>query len=184
LTISKERYFRCSRSGALDEERYQWLVSELDKGQAEGKLMIVAAHLPLFLIGYNATNPYIDAKTLLEKLQTYPGYPNLILWIAGHRHCNVVTVHKSPDEAHPELGFYEVETSSLKDFPQQFRTSRLTAIAIILFRSLRQMLILQLKTGHSQRYRVLMPSQRRRYLSAISNISCLPALTMLSLLNN
>jgi len=114
--------FDVHAQGALDEERYQWLVSELDKGQAEGKLMIVAAHLPLFLIGYNATNPYIDAKTLLEKLQTYPGYPNLILWIAGHRHCNVVTVHKSPDEAHPELGFYEVETSSLKDFPQQFRT--------------------------------------------------------------
>jgi hypothetical protein len=43
-----------------------------DKFQAEGKLMIVTAHLPLFLIGNNATNPYIDAKTLLEKLQTYP----------------------------------------------------------------------------------------------------------------
>ena len=29
---------------------------------------------------------------------------------------------KSPDPAHPELGFWEVETASLRDFPQQFRT--------------------------------------------------------------
>ncbi len=28
----------------------------------------------------------------------------------------------SPDPAHPEYGFWEVETPSLRDFPQQFRT--------------------------------------------------------------
>jgi hypothetical protein len=44
------------------------------------------------------------------------------MWIAGHRHLNTVTALKSPDAKHPELGFWEVETSSLRDFPQQFRT--------------------------------------------------------------
>ena len=43
-------------------------------------------------------------------------------WIAGHRHYNAVTAFKSPDPARPELGFWQVETSSLRDFPQQFRT--------------------------------------------------------------
>jgi metallophosphoesterase (TIGR03768 family) len=33
--------------GSLDTARYAWLVNELDKGQAEGKLMIVAAHIPI-----------------------------------------------------------------------------------------------------------------------------------------
>lgn len=114
--------FDVHSQGALDEERFKWLISELDKGQAEGQLMIISSHLPLNLIGYNTPNPYMDNKRLLEKLQTNPGYPNLIMWIAGHRHRNVITVEKSPDPNHPELGFWLVETSSLKDFPQQFRT--------------------------------------------------------------
>jgi hypothetical protein len=54
----------------------------------------------------------------VAKLNTYS---NLVLWIAGHRHRNVVTVRKSPDAAHPEFGFWEVETASLMHFPQQFR---------------------------------------------------------------
>ncbi len=107
--------------GELDEERYNWLISELDKGQAAGQLMIIAAHEP---IGVEKTpsmmawNPLVEAK-LLAKLHTYP---NLIMWAAGHRHENTITALKSPDPAHPELGFWEVETSSLRDFPQQFRT--------------------------------------------------------------
>ena len=107
--------------GSLDSERYNWLVSELDKGQAEGKLMIIAAHIPIGVEqvpSMMAWNPAFEAK-LIAKLHTYP---NLIMWIAGHRHLNTVTALKSPDAAHPELGFWEVETSSLRDFPQQFRT--------------------------------------------------------------
>lgn len=110
--------------GELDTARYNWLVSELDKGQAAGQLMIIAAHEP---IGVETTpsmmawNPELEAK-LLAKLHTYP---NLIMWIAGHRHENTITAMKSPDANHPELGFWQVETSSLRDFPQQFRTMQI-----------------------------------------------------------
>jgi hypothetical protein len=37
-------------------------------------------------------------------------------------HQNTVTAQPSSDDAHPERGFWEVETASLRDFPQQFRT--------------------------------------------------------------
>jgi len=107
--------------GSLDNERYNWLVRELDKGQAEGKLMIIAAHEPIGVEevpSMMAWNPAFEAK-LIAKLHTYP---NLILWVAGHRHLNTVTALKSPDATHPELGFWEIETSSLREFPQQFRT--------------------------------------------------------------
>lgn len=107
--------------GELDDERYSWLVSELDKGQAAGQLMIIAAHEPIGVEkapSMMAWNPSSEA-TLIAKLHTYP---NLLMWIAGHRHLNTVTALKSPDPSRPELGFWEVETSSLRDFPQQFRT--------------------------------------------------------------
>ena len=139
----------------LDQTRYEWLVNELNQGQADGKLMIIAAHipvgpqsnvpdnpagtpadnqkiLPLFLstvhLGQAPPNepltPYnvVTDEMLLETLHNYP---NLILWIAGHRHINTVTPQPAPAPKGPECGFWEVETSSLRDFPQQFRTFKI-----------------------------------------------------------
>lgn len=115
---------RLSYFGSLDKARYDWLVDELDKGQAEGKLMIIAAHIPIRDEPANSSKLWtpaspISERQLIEKLHTYP---NLVLWISGHVHRNTVTVFKSPDPDHPELGFWEVETASLRDFPQQVRT--------------------------------------------------------------
>src|SRR5208337_2144248 len=110
--------------GSLDNVRYDWLVGELDKGQSEGKLMIIAAHVPIGVVKPESflgwwSKSSVSEKTLFDTLHKYP---NLILWIAGHRHINAVTAFKSPDDARPELGFWQIETSSLRDFPQQFRT--------------------------------------------------------------
>ncbi len=113
--------------GTLDQKRYDWLVSELDKGQAEDKLMIVAAHIPIGVqmngrlgafIGWS-TQAAVSEGDLIAKLHTYP---NLLMWTSGHRHLNNVTAQYSPDPEHPELGFWVVETPSLREFPQQFRT--------------------------------------------------------------
>jgi metallophosphoesterase (TIGR03768 family) len=105
---------------SLDWDRFNWLIDELDKGQAEGKLMIIAAHVPIGLgPGLWNTAAQMTEDSLIATLHQYS---NLILWISGHRHINAVTVQPSPDPTHPELGFWEVETPSLKDFPQQFRT--------------------------------------------------------------
>jgi metallophosphoesterase (TIGR03768 family) len=109
---------------SLDKERYDWLVGELGKGQAENKLMIIAAHIPIGVETAGSpmawgSSAYGSEEELIAKLHTYP---NLILWIAGHRHRNPVTAFASPDADRPELGFWEIETSSLRDFPQQLRT--------------------------------------------------------------
>jgi hypothetical protein len=58
-------------------------------------------------------------------LATLHQYPNLVLFMAGHRHMNTVTAQPSPDPVYPEYGFWEVETPALRDFPQQFRTWQL-----------------------------------------------------------
>jgi hypothetical protein len=111
-------------SASLDQVRYDWLVNELEKGQAEGRLMIIAAHIPIRNESRASSNLWTPAspvseQMLIAKLQTYP---NLLLWISGHVHRNTVTAFRSPDPARPELGFWEVETASLRNFPQQLRT--------------------------------------------------------------
>jgi len=113
--------------GSLDKERYAWLVSELDKGQAEDKLMVIAAHIPIGVESGNSMvawspNAAVTEAQLFAKLHEYP---NLIMWVVGHRHFNTITAFQSPDPSRPELGFWQVETSSLRDFPQQFRTFEL-----------------------------------------------------------
>jgi hypothetical protein len=140
--------------GCLDQARYDWLINELDRGQAEGKLMIIAAHIPVgprwnvpdappippanlpndTVVPYFISTctvgqappceplPPYSVVTDATLLATLHNYPNLILWIAGHRHLNTVTPQPAPSGKGPEFGFWEVETSSLRDFPQQFRT--------------------------------------------------------------
>jgi metallophosphoesterase (TIGR03768 family) len=127
-------------AGSLDQIRIDWLKAQLQAGQDNNQLMIIAAHIPFNTYRDLVTDPaqvnlsppfmplFIPApvrgatslvydQTLLTLLQ---GYPNLIMWISGHRHMNTVTPQIHPTD--PTLSFWEVETSSLRDFPQQFRT--------------------------------------------------------------
>ena len=130
--------------GFLDPARWDWLQAELADGQATNQLMIIAAHIPIGVVKIGdetewwlgdrtatttsgwwidptaPTQNGVDLATLVTTLQNTP---NLLMWIAGHRHFNTVKAFVSPDRVKsPEKGFWQVETSSLHDFPQQFRT--------------------------------------------------------------
>ena len=113
-------------AGGLDDTRFQWLVGELDAGQAANQLMVICAHVPILpQNSLTDTTPFPmwpgPLYTDEYVLSTLHQYPNLILWMAGHRHVNVVT--PQPDSSgDPTLAFWEVETCSLRDHPQQFRT--------------------------------------------------------------
>ena len=118
--------------GFLDAARWNWLKAELADGQAANQLMIIACHIPIcvtivgtelewWLGDANAT--ITNACTITELVTTLQNSTNLLMWIAGHRHVNVVKAFVSPDkDTTPEKGFWQVESSSLRDFPQQFRT--------------------------------------------------------------
>ena len=115
--------------GFLDQARWSWLKKELADGDAAGQLMIIAAHIP---VGVEETAPNSEmgwwtdpqnAVTLPDLVAELQSHPNLLMWMAGHRHLNTVKAFLSPDPVHaPEKGFWHVETPSLRDFPQQFRT--------------------------------------------------------------
>ena len=112
--------------GFLDAARWTWLKNELAAGDADDQLMIIAAHIPIGVQDNgsnlewwtNAQNA-VQQPELIAELESHP---NLLLWISGHRHYNTVKAFVSTDPAHPENGFWQVETSSLRDYPQQFRT--------------------------------------------------------------
>jgi metallophosphoesterase (TIGR03768 family) len=115
--------------GFLDQARWAWLKNELAEGTAAGQLMIIAAHVP---IGVEVTAPNSEmgwwtdpqnAVTLPSLIAELQSHPNLLMWMAGHRHLSAVKAFISPDPVNtPEKGFWHVETPSLRDFPQQFRT--------------------------------------------------------------
>ncbi len=126
--------------GFLDEQRWTWLRKELADGDAADQLMIVAAHIPIGVAPLGSQvewwrpdlDPYAGApvpghgKPRIQNAVTLRGlvtelqsHPNFLMWIAGHRHVNVIKAFPGPT---PEQGFWQVETSSLRDFPQQFRT--------------------------------------------------------------
>lgn len=119
--------------GYLDKRRLAWLKAELASGQANNQLMIIASHIPIGVSAIGAhmewwmgdvnTKPgFENAVDLAELVEILQGAPNLLLWMAGHRHLNTVKAFPSKDQSRPERGFWQVETSSLRDFPQQFRT--------------------------------------------------------------
>ena len=120
--------------GYLDANRWAWLQAELAAGQAANQLMIIAAHVPIGVSaigsemewweGESATTAQNrNAVDLAGLVQTLWNTPNLLMWMAGHRHINTVKAFPSPNKAtNPEQSFWHVETSSLRDYPQQFRT--------------------------------------------------------------
>ena len=122
--------------GFLDATRWNWLQAELAAGQANNQLMIVAAHIPIAVASIGSEMEWWDsskdpnailqnAVSLTELVAVLQNTPNFLLWIAGHRHVNAVKAFLPPTGGRPENGFWQAETSSLRDFPQQFRTFEL-----------------------------------------------------------
>lgn len=120
--------------GFLDQARWSWLKDELAAGTDAEQLMIIACHVPIAVAPHkkdnNNSDTYMDwyentrfadmenAVTLPELINELHKHENLLMWMAGHRHVNIVKAFKG---ATPEQGFWQVETSSFHDYPQQGR---------------------------------------------------------------
>jgi metallophosphoesterase (TIGR03768 family) len=127
----------CGAYGCLDEPRYNWLLNELDSGQAADELMIICSHIPVWPYGYQSPNAdppeiiwnpesYVPQSTSMAPDQCLvttisSTYSNVVLWIAGHVHRNAITPQPDAGKPGSGYGFWEVETPSFRDFPQEFR---------------------------------------------------------------
>jgi 3',5'-cyclic AMP phosphodiesterase CpdA len=94
--------------GAISQEQFEFLRSELDAAAARGELVIIAGHHPSQTI-----HPDIGVEVTGDELRDLlKQYRNVVLYMAGHLHRNRVI---------DRGGYLEIETCSTLDLPQEGR---------------------------------------------------------------
>ena len=101
--------------GSLDEEQFEWLESEIEQSD---RPVVLASHHPLSKM-FNDYAP-VGRRVCLEEIQNMLlAYPKVIAWLAGHEHRHHIEWIGDTEEDH---GFWQIETASHADWPQQSRT--------------------------------------------------------------
>ncbi len=128
--------------GSLDQVQFAWLGQQLVAGSssyldASGQVVRQRVRDRLFVLFSHHTIATMDNPSLApgESGPRVLGpqvqalllqFPNVIAWINGHTHINQVTGFARPSSSPFDGGFWEVNTASHIDWPQQ---SRLVEIA-------------------------------------------------------
>lgn len=105
--------------GSIDKPQHTWLASVL--AASTDKYVFVFSHHT----SKTMTNPLIGTGLDLnqrvlgdEVVSTLLSSKNVVAWVNGHTHRNEVTAHASVDG---QSGFWEINSASHVDFPQQSR---------------------------------------------------------------
>jgi metallophosphoesterase (TIGR03767 family) len=105
--------------GSLDPAQFEWLKATI--GSATGKAVVVYSHHTSWTMGNPLVGtggdirPRVLGGSVVEYLLTQP---HVIAWVNGHTHNNEIRAHKRADGSG---GFWEINTASHVDFPQQAR---------------------------------------------------------------
>jgi hypothetical protein len=97
-----------------------FLKPALDAALAAGKWVVLASHHPLTSLSDGSgadAETQADAMAPADFLALLGGYPNIVLGVTGHTHENLVSWLATSTGA----GFWEFQTSSLVEFPNQMR---------------------------------------------------------------
>ncbi len=124
-------------NGSLDERQFRWLEAELlahsssyldeDGHQVPGpgmdRLVVLFSHHTVATMDNWLTEPEPDKQRVLgtRVRDLLLRYPNAVLWVNGHTHVNAVTPHARHPESAVPGGFWELNTASHIDWPQQAR---------------------------------------------------------------
>ena len=103
--------------GAVPDDQFQWLRTELAAAQAQQRLVLVVSHHNSLTLENRAQRPGQDqllhgADEFIDLLLQYPV---AVGWLNGHTHLNQILAHRRPGGG----GFWEITTASCIDFPQQ-----------------------------------------------------------------
>jgi metallophosphoesterase (TIGR03767 family) len=125
-------------NGSLDPDQFAWLEYELQAHSrawigTDGKLVrsAVGKNRLCVLFSHHTVdtmdNPIVSDDDPRQRvlgdavLALLLRYPNVVLWVNGHTHVNSVTPRPRAAGAPVPGGFWEVNTASHIDFPQQAR---------------------------------------------------------------
>jgi metallophosphoesterase (TIGR03767 family) len=124
-------------NGSLDPDQFAWLEHELQThsrawidadgsvkhSRAPDRLCVVFSHHTIDTMD-NPIRSQDDPRDRVlgaAVLALLLRYPNVVLWVNGHTHVNSVTARRRASGAAVPGGFWEVNTASHIDFPQQAR---------------------------------------------------------------
>jgi metallophosphoesterase (TIGR03767 family) len=123
--------------GSLDQTQLRWLTSLLNAnsnvrlradGAREGspgknRLIVIFSHHTIATMGNTTTGANAPGVRILgdQVQQLLLRYPNVVAWVNGHTHVNTIIPHRRPSGWQAPGGFWEINTASHIDFPQQAR---------------------------------------------------------------
>ena len=124
--------------GSMDRVQFEWIQRQLNRALRRGQLAMVFSHHPdLTFAEYGLLAPLVPIEvTAVELNAALASYPNLIAWVAGHTHRHrvrpfkvvngigsngTVTTPVKCKRAGACAGFWQIETASLIDSPQEQR---------------------------------------------------------------
>lgn len=101
--------------GSLDVEQFNWLEQEVASSDMP---VVLASHHPLSKM-FNSYAP-VGRRVCVEEIEEMLlKYPRVIAWLAGHEHRHHIKWIGPQEEVR---GFWQIETASHADWPQQSRT--------------------------------------------------------------
>lgn len=125
------------QDGSLDQNQFDWLTSLLNanskvrlsltgaREHAHGtdRLIMIFSHHTIATMDNDTTGSEAPGKRILgdQVQQLLLRYPNVIAWVNGHTHVNNIIPHVRPSSWSTKGGFWEINTASHVDFPQQAR---------------------------------------------------------------
>ena len=143
-TVSEGGTIGDSSNGNVDDPQFQWLSGELAEAEAAGELVIAMGHHPIRSLSSvtpdeaapqclgvpNEPNPGCDPDPRIStplhggnKLRDlFLAHPHVIAYVSGHTHEHKLLPFKRADGSG---GFWELNTSSIVDWPVQGRVIEL-----------------------------------------------------------
>lgn len=124
--------------GSMDSAQFDWIKAELAAATQKKQLVMVFSHHPdLTFAEFGMFAPLVPVEVTAAQLNAeLASWPNVIAWVAGHTHRHrirafkvengegsngAITADVSCKGPGPCAGFWQIETASLIDHPQQQR---------------------------------------------------------------